>query len=511
MSDSPDALKQIKQRLQAFFQQVKATSNLEISDHDLQTLQKGDYTEPKINGICRKYDLATAFLKKYDSPAVRKTIQKFLNRSVQSSIPVLSRLKTLLTSHQAGWLNQDQFEKLHFYIVSKVSVYNAFQNLQGQAEQENIPKANFREYFDSGLFEQGIYTLYKSTQSLEDLCQKIKNEIENKYGFKISPKDESFILHNRMRNEHVIYQIIIPKYRVANSIHKILGKNYFPNDLQSLLYAPFNEGLPILKRILALAKWTDQGYLSHLLTQYYHQSYIQDVDSLENLFIFLEMLSEQVSKPRAIHYLEMGLYQVFNQSNFGHFLEIEHIFYDAEDNLRESIVEYITIMKTPGNSKLLVTNGRLADCFFKFKMCVQLFAENIDLLEITKLETKVVQYLAEFKVYHEQYLSKNLSLPTQKPYGAINVISKFIQVYIAIENQLLLKNSIFLAKSFQNILATRQTTKKDLEETFQKRYQERLHYVQLAMKPSTNISQAIAKLIPTESSPAYILSKFLKK
>ncbi|MBF0287305.1 MAG: hypothetical protein HQM14_05750 [SAR324 cluster bacterium] len=463
--------------------------------------------------IERKYEIGAKILSIINTPLSKRTITQLLRQSLQSSMKGLTRMSDLTHLKQSGHFDDDLFDKYHRKLLNHTQLYQKLIELVNQAKEQSFEPADFRKYLQSGLFDQGIYKLQRraTEEELQAVLNQIQAEIQIKYDLELCKKDQDFILNNQVQNNHIITQIVVPKYRLAQEIIQLLGGHYMDDVIQMELERGMNEGVPILKRFKALAEWYNGGYLSKVLVKKFHYQLIHDLDELEEFFLFLEKISEYISKDRAIHYMELGLYEVFDEKHFENLLRVEQSLYDISDYIEESVGEYIRIMQTPASGKGLITNRRLVQCFEKFINALDLLFKHRELFGITKHLPKLQQFQNGFARLFQDYYRKNHSLPTQKPYKAIEYIRPFSKVFFTIESENLLRMSMAVLDESQHAIQQQEYLENStLIETVQQ-FQLRVQAIQEAYANPKLLTEIISRLLPLENTHTVMLNEYLRQ
>lgn len=487
--------------------------NLSIPDQQILHEVSSEEADSLKKRVERKYQISKEVLGQYASPIVQKTIKQLLKESPQFGVKALNRMKDLLKMKASGYLDDALFDKYHRRSISKLRIHNKLMEMVNEAKDQQLEPEEFRKYLNSGLFDQGIYTLKRgpSEEELQKTLDEMRLEIYTRYQFSICDKDVNFILNNRVQNHHIITQIVFPKYRIGHNIIQLLGGHFMDPVIQKEIEYGMNEGVPILNRIKSLAEWFSEGYLSKILVRKFHHTLVYDLDELEEFTLFMELISEYISKDRAIHYMELGLYEIFDEKKFQKLLKIEQSLYDISDDLAESVSEYIRIMKTPAASKSLITNRRLAQCFVKFVHAADSLFEHSDILEISRYEDRLQQYLNGFTRLYRDYYGKNPSLPSQKPYKAIEFIKPFARMFFNIESENLLRQSLQVYNKSQEIFKSEKDAEVPVIAESIKQYHYRFKTVHDALKNPKEFPKMIGKLIPLKTHPMNEIDAYLNK
>ena len=498
-----------------FAEYIETTYNLPLSLSDQDALEKISTQAQNTfqKKVERKYKMGAQVLKSVPTLLVEKTIHLLLQQPPSHSLKSFSHLNELLQLKDTGYLDEALFEKYHQKVLTHMQTHKKLLELAHHAEEQSFAPEEFQQYLKSGLFDEGIYTLNRgsSPEEVQAVLDEMRDEIYEKYQLSLCEKDEHFILNNKVRNRHIITQIVVPKYRLAHEILDLLGGDYMDVAIQEQLELGLNEGIPMLKRIKALAAWYSDGYLSQTLVKKCHHSLVQDLDELEAFFRFLEKISELISKDRAIHYMELGLYEVFEEDHFNPLLTAEQHLYDISDYLQESVREYVQIMKTPAASKSLITNRRLAQCFHKFVRSLDELLENYQLLEIKKYLPKLKQFQNGFTQLFEEFHGKNQSLPTAKPYKAIEFIRPYSRMYFNIESENLLRMSMFVVQQSQQAFQQPEQLQIPVLADAAKQFQLRLQVIQEALSNPKELTAMMGQLLPLEQNHLFELNRYLNK
>ncbi len=499
--------------MKSFTDYIENTYNFSLSIADQKTLDEVPANELIAfqKKIERKYEIGAKILKIVNTPLAKRTVTQLLRQSLQTSMKGLTRMRDMTYLKQSGHFDDNLFDKYHRKLINHTQLYQKLIELVNQAKEQSFEPVEFRKYLKSGLFDQGIYKLQRraTKEELQAVLDKIQTDIQEKYYLELCQKDQEFILHNQVQNNHIITQIVVPKYRLAQEIIVLLGGHYMDDAIQAELEMGMNEGVPMLKRIKALAEWYHEGYLSRILVKKYHCQLIHDLDELEALFRFLEKISEYISKDRAIHYMELGLYEIFDEKHLENLLQVEQSLYDISDYVEESVGEYIRIMQTPASSKALITNRRLSQCFEKFVNALDLLFEYRQLLGINKYLPKLQQFQNGFARLFQDYQGRNPRLPAQKPYKAIEHIRPLSRIFFMIESENLLRMSMTIVDQSQHIMLP----PKDLEnsgliETIEQ-FQSRVKTMQEAYTNPKTLTAVIPRLLPLENTHTVMLNEYL--
>lgn len=483
---------------------------LSIPDQKLLHEAEPETLESIQKKVERKYMASFELLKRVSTPAILKTIRFLLKEPPQFCIRSLGRMKELLNQKEAGYFDDQLYDKYHRQAISKLSLYEKLLDLINESKDRQMKPQEFQDYLNSGLFDQGVYNLTQgpSKEELKELVDDMRMEVYTKYQYSLTDKDIKFLKNNRVQNRHIINQIVVPKYRVASEIIQLLDGNFMDSIIQNEIELGMNEGMPVLKRIKSLAVWYSEGYLSIPLIQKYHHTLVHDLDKLEDFFMFMELISEYISKDRAIHYMEMGFYEVFDEKFFKNLLKNEQVLYDISDDISDSVGEYIRIMKTPGASKTLITNRRLSQCFEKFVRAIDQLLEHSDLLEIYKYQDKLENFQNGFIKLYRDYQRKNPSLPTQKPYKAIEFIRPFTRLFFTIESENLLRISLAVYNKSQ-ILLSEETNSDPVLEQAKQRFLFRFQTIHKAFKEPKSLQSFIGQLVPIEQNPLLEVDRYV--
>ncbi|MBF0278679.1 MAG: hypothetical protein HQM13_12845 [SAR324 cluster bacterium] len=501
--------------MNGFPEYIKNTYNLPISFADQEAINRvsSEELESLKKKIERKYKTAAQILTKFKSPILEKTIELQLEKSPAICLRAFSRVEDLLQLWSSDYLDDILFDKYHQKVVGHSETHAKLLDLVHQAQEQSFEPEDFRQYLASGLFDEGIYTMKRgpSPAEVKKLLEAMRLDIYKKYQLTLCKKDEEFVLYNKVRNPHIVTQIVVPKYRIASEIIDLLAGHYLDDPILKLLEMGLNDGVPILKRIKALAEWYAEGYLSQTLVKKYHLLLVHDLDELEAFFRFLENISELISKNRAIHYMELGLYEVFEEDFLSSLLKLERCLYDISDYFQDSVREYIQIMKTPAASKSLNTNRRLAQCFGKFINAAELLIGNCELLEIKKYLPRLRQYQSGLSQLFQDYHSKNPSLPAPPPFKAIEFIRPFSKMYFNIECETMLRMSTMLTQSGQKEFQKLSESDDPVLLECAKHFRLRVQVVQEALANPKDYFRIIGQLLPMKQTHMFELDQYLNK
>ncbi len=490
--------------------------NLTHSDQEMWESVAAEQQEVLRKKLLRKYEMAATILKVSNTPRVRQTLEQLLDRPIQISLKAFTRLFDMVQFKKDGYLDIPLFDKYHRQVINKSQVHRQMLDLVNQAKDEGFTADEFQDYLRSGLFDKGIYVLKRgpSEEELKAMLNEMEADVYTRYGYMLCPQDKNFVLRNKVRNTHIINQIVVPKYRIAREIEELLGSQYLDAVIHEQLDRGLNDGVPILKRIRALAEWRHDGFLSDLLVKKFHYTLVHDLDELEEFFKFLERISEFISKDRGIHYMELGMYEVFNESRFKKLLQVEQVLYDVSDDLGESVREYLRIMNTPASSKSLITNGRLAQCFEKFVRCLDTLFNNSELLSIEKHLEKLQTFQSGLVKLYAEFRQKNPTLPAQKPYKAMESIRPFARLQYSIQCENLLRMSMEVVQHSQKEIVEFKAPEKvravPLLEAAE-RFQDRVQNIRTASNSPKDMTDIVKQLVPFETTPLYEIQQYLGK
>ncbi|MBF0237313.1 MAG: hypothetical protein HQM12_06380 [SAR324 cluster bacterium] len=479
-------------------------------DHELFMKLEVSRRETFIQEIQPKYEISRFVLESVKLSSVEKSLTRLREAPVGKVRVPLNRLVRLVNYLQQGFLDEALFDRLHGLLITVSHRYKAFISLVNQARDQHVTPENFRLYLRSGLFEQEIYTLRAQMSDAErqTLLQSMETEVKDLYQQDLCVKDREFLLRNQLQNQHVLHEILIPKYRVFYEIEKLLKGPYLSEVLQPFVDMGLNYGVPLLKRSHTLAEWASDGFLSHGLVQWYFNTLIHDVDELEELFSFLMEIGDSVVPARALHYLELGLFELTEQHNFSGFQEVERHLSDLTDMLMASVQEYINLMSLPATHSELLTNERLTRFYQQILQCAEKMVGDKELIHAGRYVKRIRETVLKIELLHQESASKNQAFPGKKPYGVIEALKNLLKINFEIEWDNLLSMSQFLIKHMKELLAS---GKIPADSVMAQIFSARMSLIEKARQQPHERNVYIAQMIPLGQFPLFTLSEYINR
>lgn len=496
---------------------IPSKYHLPYSEQDRVFMSELDATQQTLyqERILAKYGQVANLLGQSPPPMVRDALMHILDLPCDESLRLITRVHDLMHYKQEGYLDDGLFEQYCDRVLNQESTHRYLANMVQKAREENYSAEDFRNYLHSGLFDQRVYRLNRglSTEELKELARELGELVQRDYRLELVPIDENFIKNNQVRNRHILFQIVVPKYRLVHQIKQILQLDDFDQSLQQWLQQGYNHAMPLLKRMRDLAEYYHAGLLNRFLLRKAFYFWIHNRDQLFEFLNFIETLQDHIGKERMNHYLELGLYEVWSEAKHQRLLKIEQVLFEIAQIYDEGVREYLNIMNTPVANASLVTNGRLLACMQKFNEVLKSIYKNSQLLNSKHLFSRLESPRKQLFSMLEDLAQRNPMLPGTKPYKLIENLRQIGLACRHLQTEALLQLSIRLILESRSVLeALMKSTPEEnpmgnqVMEVFQKRAK-----AVEAFKSGVNVTPQQLEMLPLENHSLYLLESLTQK